>query len=173
MWYINLFWCLLGIWGGALVSTFFYILSIKRKSILCEITTTTLISNSVSTLERLSIKYNGKSIPNLYVSTIKIKNQGNTILELDDFAPKAPLLISTSGEFLISYDAGTSSYIENNYHNLYPLFNLGEENKCNSAYIRFDYLSKKETISFTVFHTENILISGKLKEGKVIIIDNT
>lgn len=169
----NLFWCIMGISGGAFVSLIFYLLGLKRKILVYNLTTTTLISKDTSQLENLKIKYNKSKITTLYSSTIEIQNTGNTIIEKTDFSLSNPLAITTNGEFILDKDDKIKQYKESS-NNISIIFD--ENNSLNSlkrALISFDYIPKKETISLFVFHTEPIHISGKLKDGKITPQSNT
>lgn len=166
-WNSSALWGIIGLIGGIIVSSFFYFISIKRKSLIYDITTTTLVSKNVTQIENLRIIYNNKPISNLYTSTIKIKNNGNSIIERSDFAPSAPLSLKTDGQFLINSDTGTKLLTENNCNSVYPLIETDENGICKKTIINFDYISKKETISCTVFHTGTLSICGKLKDGKL------
>ncbi len=168
MWNTNLFWCIVGLLGGVLTSMIFYFIGLKRKALTYEIITTTLISNSASQLEHLSIKYNDKTIENLFVSNIQIRNIGNCIIEKDDFAPLAPLAVTTTGEFMTDTKNGMKLNTYDEYNNVYPLFISSENGKCTHVSIAFDYISKKEAISCTIFHTGSLNFNGKLKEGKIL-----
>lgn len=166
---------IIGLIGGIVISAFFYFLGIKRKSLVYDITTTTLVSENATQIEKLNITYNDKLIKNLYTSTIEIKNNSNSIIELNDFAPSVPLSLITNGEFLVSSDIGVKLFSKNIDNNVYPLFEVDENNMCQKVIIHFDYISKKETISCTVFHTNSLSVSvnGKLKDGKLKNIENS
>lgn len=167
-WESSALWGIIGLISGLIVSSFFYFLGIKRKSLIYDITTTTLVSENATQIEKLNITYDNKLIKNLYTSTVKIKNKSNTIIEPNDFAPSVPLSLITTGEFLASSDTGVKLFSENTDNNVYPLFELDENGMCQKVLIHFDYISKKETISCTVFHTNSLNIIGKLKDGKIV-----
>lgn len=173
MWDTNLFWCVMGLLGGLVTSIIFYYIGLKRKSLTYEITTTTLISNNASQLENLIISYNNKPIDNLYISNIKIINNGNCIIEKNDFVPLAPLSVTTTGKFIADSKNGMTLFTKNEYNNVYPLFRYDEADVCTGVIIAFDYISKKESITCTVFHTGSIEFGGKLKEGKISADNNT
>lgn len=203
MWIENLFWCIVGIIGGAIVSAIFYYISKNRKVITYEIVTTTLIASECRKLKKLKISYKNIDISSLYVSTIKIKNTGNHIIENSDFAPTAPLSIKTNGVFLVipendstsspllsiitddsfsitsktentDIDMDTTTILSSNsYNKVYPIPQFNENNICTTAKINFDYISKKEVITSTVFHTGSISVTGKLKDGKIIKDEKT
>lgn len=196
----NLFWCIVGIIGGAIVSTIFYLASKKRKVISYKISTTTLISSKCSKLKKLKISYKNIEIDNLYVSTIKIKNIGNCIIENNDFAPSAPLSLKTDEIFLTTLTTQENSFTSSpllsiitdnsfsitskaestdidldttqvfssdSYNQVFPIPQFNEQNICTTAKINFDYISKKEIITCTIFHTGSLSLIGKLKDGKI------
>ena len=169
----NLFWCIMGISGGAFVSLIFYLLGLKRKTLVYNLTTTTLISKDASQLENLKIKYNKSKITTLYSSTIEIQNTGNTIIEKTDFSLSNPLAITTNGEFILNKDGKIKQGKESSSNIFFVLDDNNSQNSSKRAFISFDYIPKKETISLFVFHTEPIHFTGKLKDGKMTSRSNT
>lgn len=171
----NLFWCIVGIVGGAIfsliISLIFYLIGLKKKKISYEIETSCLILNEVSLIDNLEIKYNTNTIKNLYSSSITIINSGNSIIDKNDFSLSNPLSFITNGEFLINKTNKTNLINSNKNENLNVT--LIEENaRIRKLNIEFDYISKNEFITFTVFHTDNIFFNGKLKDGKIINLNN-
>ena len=162
----NLFWCIMGIAGSAIISLIFYLLGLKRKTLVYNLTTTTLISNNTSQLENLKIKYNKNKISTLYSSIIEIQNIGNTIIEKTDFLPSNPLAITTNGEFILDKN-GKIKQDKESSNNISFILDDDCQSSLKRAFISFDYIPKKETINLFVFHTEPIQISGKLKDGKM------
>lgn len=63
----NLFWCILGIIGGAIVSFIislsFYRFGLKKKRLSYEINTSCLISNNINQISGLKVKYKTKKYP--------------------------------------------------------------------------------------------------------------
>lgn len=100
----NLFWCIAGILGGAIVSFFisyvFYFKGLTRKRLTYDIKTFSIVSNKINQIKGLEVKYNSTEIENLYSSTITIKNIGNSIVKEQDLVPSCPISLSTSGQFL-------------------------------------------------------------------------
>lgn len=162
----NLFWCIMGIAGSAIISLIFYLLGLKRKTLVYNLTTTTLISTNTSQLENLKIKYNKNKISTLYSSIIEIQNTGNTIIERTDFSSSNPLAITTNGEFILDKN-GKIKQDKESSNNISFILDDDCRTSLKRAFISFDYIPKKETISLFVFHTEPIQISGKLKDGKM------
>ena len=167
----NLFWCIIGIIGGAIVSfiisLLFYFIGLKRKRLIYDVKTFNLISDKINQINGLEVTYDSKEINNLYSSTITIKNIGNSIIEKQDFAPSCPLSISTDGKFLVDQSNSMSLFPLNKTNSVCPLFDIDDNNVCNHIIISFDYISKKEELTCSVFHTGNISFNGVLKEGKI------
>lgn len=167
-WNSSALWGIIGLIGGFIISYFFYSKGIKRKCLIYDITTTAIVSENVTHIKELSIKYQNNPIHNLYISTISIRNAGNTVMEPDDFAPAAQLSLATNGEFLTASDNEIKLIPENSYNKISLLMDNTEENICKKAQIEFDYISKKDIILCTMFHTTPSLhITGKLKEGDI------
>lgn len=172
----NLFWCIIGIIGGAifslLISLLFYFVGLKRKRLTYDIKTFCIISDKINQINGLEVKYNSNTIDNLYSSTITIKNIGNSIIERQDFAPTCPLSVLTNGEFLVDQSNGVNLFPLNKANNVYPLFEVVEDNgKCDRFVIAFDYISKKDKLTCSIFHTGNISLDGILKDGKILCND--
>ncbi|EOS35316.1 hypothetical protein C804_00918 [Lachnospiraceae bacterium A4] len=165
-WESSTLWGIIGLIGGFLISSFYYFLGKTRKSLIFYIETSTLISNNVIKLEGLDIKFDNKPITYLYCSTIRFKNSGNTIIKPTDFETSNPLSIIINRES-IDYDIQVQILKENNINNTYYLINAIEDNICYKAIIDFEYIPKKETLSFIIFHTESISIVGKMQDGKL------
>ena len=164
IWNSNIFWGLLGLMSGYI----WHYLGKKRKILTYEILTNTLISNVYSDLNEISVEYNGNKIKTLYSSVIRIRNEGNDIIEKQDFASANTLSISTSGCFILDKNGEIKQEIEAINADTYCTLNDNVENDRQKADVLFDYISKKEEVVVTLFHTEPISISGKLKDGKII-----
>lgn len=168
IWNSSIFWGIIGLIGGAVISSFFYFIGIKRKNLSCDINTICLISNKINQVKSIEVKYNSKEIENLFSSKVVIRNVGNTIIEEHDVAPLCPIAISTNGQFLVDRDNGMNLFPLNKANNVYPLFEVNEKTgACNRIIIHFDYISKKEEIVCSFFHTGDITIEGVIKEGKI------
>lgn len=167
----NLFWCIIGITGGAIASFFisyvFYFKGLTRKRISYDIKTFSIVSNKINQIKGLEVKYNSIEIENLYSSTITIRNIGNSIIRQQDLVPSCPISLSTSGQFLNA----KMEVIESHPANKKTQYNLSFENKnniCNYVKFDFDYIPKKAVITYSIFHTGNINFNGDLMEGDVV-----
>lgn len=161
---ISLFWCILGIAGGAVVT----VINNKRKRLTRKMFTVNLISEKVSSINGLKIKYNSQSIKNLYSSTIQIKNTGNTTINNIDIPKKKPLSIYTDGIFIID-KLNMQLPNPNNENDIHITFNKTEKGTSSSAIIDFEFISPRQVITITLLHTGNISL-GKwmIKDGKVL-----
>lgn len=168
----NLFWCIASIIGGAIssliISSFFYFLGLKRIRISYKIKTCCIIPDKINEIKELKVKYKDFSINNLYLSTIFIKNIGNTIIEPTDFVYSDQLGFITNGNFLTNEIKFLSSNIT---HQVCPTFKSERNsNVYNTILLNFDCISKKEEISCLLIHTGEISLIGTLKDGKRINI---
>lgn len=163
----NLFWCIIGIVGGAIaslfISSFFYFKGLTKKRLIYDIKTFSIISNKINQIKGLEVKYDSTEIENLSSSTIIIKNIGNSVVKEQDLAPLRPISVSTSGQFLKS----KNEYIESHPINTMPNYNLLFI-KDNYIKFKFDYIPKKAIITFSLFHTGDIHFDGELIEGEII-----
>lgn len=171
----SLFWCIVGIIGGGiisfLISYHFYFKGLSRKRLTYDITTFPIISNKINQIEGLEVKYNSVEIENLYSSTITIKNIGNSVVKEQDLAPLCPISISTSGQFLNPNNWTIESHPVNKITN-YRLSFLKDKNAYNNIKFDFDYIPKKAIITFSLFHTGDIIFNGNLMEGEIVTPNN-
>lgn len=180
----NLFWCIIGIVGGAvfslIISLIFFLVGLKRKKLNYNIQTFCLVSKKINQIKGLEVKYNSKEIENLYSSTISIKNVGNSVIEKQDVSPSCPFSISTNGVFLLNNVNDTNLYSSNKTNHVFASFNIDESNnETRHIILNFEYIAKKEEWTYTVLHTGDITFDGVLKDGKIsniakkeIFIDN-
>lgn len=164
----NLFWCIIGIVGGAifslLISLFFYLLGLKRKHISYYIETFCIISNKVNQIADLEIKYHNNKLPYLYLSKIVINNSGNSIIEYQDFPTSYIPVLYTDGKFIINNTFISELTANNQKDDFKIIYNDIDTNKIT---LSFDYLAKNEKIILSFFHTGNISFNAKLKDGKI------
>lgn len=168
----NLFWCVMGIAGGAIISYIFYLKSQNRKRLTYEIKTFCIISNKINQIQGLEVKYNSREIENLYCSTITIRNIGNSIIKKQDLVPQCPISILTDGQLL---NAG-SYYIESLPQNRITHYNLSSRENdgiCNCIEFDFDYIPQKAIITYSLFHTGDIKFTGDLIDGKITPVGNS
>lgn len=167
----NLFWCILGIIGGAffslIISLFFYLKSINKKQLTYEIQTICIVwVEKAQQINGLEIKYNSQETENIFYSTLTIKNVGNTVIEKNDLSPSHPLSIYTDGEFFINKCNEVKPSFLN--VNISPIFKT-DGKSCNKMNIEFEYIPKKQKIICHIFHTGYIEVKGLLKDGKIVI----
>ncbi len=168
----SLFWCIAGIIGGAIISFiisyFFYFKGLSRKYLTYEINTISVISKKINLLEGLEIKYDSKVIQELYYSTIIIKNVGNTFIRNEDFVPRHPITVMTTGQFF----KNKNEHIDSNPINKNTNYNLVVLNQpCTRIQLTFDYIPQKAIIKFSIFHIGDIFLVGNLFDGEIIPMD--
>ncbi len=168
----NLFWCIVGIIGGAIfsliISYFFYLKSQNRKRLSCEINTFCIISDKINQIQGLEVKYNSSEINDLYCSTITIKNIGNSIVKKQDLVSSCPISILTSGQFLNAEPYYIKSLPQDKITN-YNLSPQKIDDVCNYIEFNFDYIPQKAVITFSLFHTGDIALNGDLLDGEIIL----
>lgn len=166
----NLFWCIIGITGGAvasfIISYFFYFRGLTRKRLTYDIKTICIMSDSINQINGLEVKYNSNDIDNLYSSTITLKNIGNSVINKQDIVPLCPISISTSGQFLKPKIKYIESYPTNKISK-YNLLFQDNNGTCNSVKFDFDYIPKKAIITYSLFHTGDITFNGDLMDGNI------
>ena len=170
----SLFWCLVGIIGGAIasfiISLIFYFKGVKKKRLAYEIDTTSLISNNINQIKELKVKYKSNKITNLHYSKVTIKNIGNVSIEKNDFATACPISISTNGRFLLNKSNEIDFYNTHTANNIQPNYIINKDNICNQIIINVDYMPKNYEFACSFFHSGNISLDGVLKDGKILNI---
>ena len=162
-WNSSILWGIIGLLGGFIVSLLFFILSKRKRKLSYSITTTPIIVKKISKISDLIITYKGKNIDNLSSSYIQIKNIGNDTLEEKDFPELSKLSFITDGEFLINTVDEIEIKSSNEAIKILPSLV-----SFNEIQLNFDYLDPKDIISCNIFHTRNIIVSGNIKNGKII-----
>ena len=174
----NMFWCIIGTISGAItsiiISLVFYLIGIKRKILAYSIITYPIFSNVINIVHGMKINYESNEIDMLFLSKIKIKNIGNSIIESKDFASSNPLSISTTGEFILQQSNEKKLFTLHTPHYIYPLINSnpdGKRDKFNHITLPFDYIPKKEEITCSLLYTGEISFNGVLKDGKIVNLE--
>lgn len=72
----NLFWCVMGILGSAIVGFIFHKIAINNKKIIYTLSSKKLITNNLSEINGLNITYQNSPIKDLTTTTINIKSIG-------------------------------------------------------------------------------------------------
>lgn len=181
----NLFWCVVGIIGGAvtsfLISLFFYLKGFKSKKILysekhsimydgevCRIvfpTTDGRIVRRFYLAFYASLRYDMpfEKLCRYDIEIFQFKITGKEIIHMEDFAHAVPFQIRTSDNYAPEISSLTVRMESSNrYNTLMPTF----EN--NTMRINFDYLSKGETIKIFILHRSGRAhVEGVLKTGKI------
>lgn len=166
----NLFWCVVGIIGGAIlsaiISLIFFILSKRRRKISYIKHTYKVIMDKLPKINELEIKYKGNDVTDLSYSQVEFTNSGNETLELDDFPKSKHLSISTKGQFFINTPNELEIASSNNDITIDVIIISHQKIEIN-----FDYLNPHDKIIFNILHTDNINVNGNIKGGR--LIDNT
>ena len=145
----------------------FYRRGLRTKEPCYSIKTETLIAGYSAKFKDLTIHYKDKEIENLSVSKIAFWNNGSETINLDDIAPKAPLLIVVDKEAEI-LDAKVLEQT-----NLSSDFSLHLLDNGKYAQILFDFIDKRQGAVFQVIHTgtypdTNLTIWGHIKGAEGI-----
>ena len=152
-------WSIIGIVVGLLGSLIFYILGQKKRKLIYTISSQSLITDNLSSIEGLQITYDTKPIKNLTSTTIVLKSIGNEIIQTQDFGKETPLCIRTTESFLLQEDMNSIVTANSNLGNLFQL----QEEDAQTIRLNFDYLKKGDSITLTLLHTGVIGVTGKLK----------
>ncbi len=163
-WNSSILWGIVGLMGGFIFSFVFFLLGKRKRKISYSIKTTPIIEDKASKIPGLSITYNDEEINNLYSSYIEIINIGNESLEPNDFLDLHKLSLKTDGQFLVNHhEIEIQINSPNQYVEITPIFQSS-----NIITIDFNCLDPKNRFYITIFHTGHIILSGKIKNGKII-----
>lgn len=147
---------------GLLISTISLFIGRKKRKLVFDSNSTVLISDDLSKLADLNIKYNDTEIDSLVSTTVRIANEGNCIIEPGDIAPSSPVTIETTGSFLFQ-DASKYKVCCSNSKSSVSLEKISNK----KIKLNFDYISPKDEIFVTVLHTGDVFMNGHLKQGKI------
>lgn len=162
LWNSTPFWGIVGLIGGIIVASFFFLVGRKQKILEYQIISTPLITKSVSKISGLNVTIDDIPVKTLTSTTIHFFNMGSEKIELTDFASLEPLGIHVSGSILHSQLSANASGHHN--RNLNLRLKSQEDQTIN---IEFDFFRPKGTFSVTILHEGQLLVHGELKEGKV------
>ena len=127
-------------------------------------TSNLLVSDSLSEMEGLDIRFQGDKVEQLTVTTCEICNTGNVTIEDSDVYEGHKLRVFTGSDNaeVLFVSVVSQSYDTNNCQLSYD---------GNSVNVHFDVLEKKEKVVFNIYHTgaadTAFSIEGKVKEGKI------
>ena len=120
----------------------------------------TLIKDSLSELEGLSINFMGSEVANLTTTKISIWNKGKDTIDRRDVAPLDPVRVEVEGDYKILQ---SKIIYESNDINNFKICRADDL----KVEIDFDYFYKNEGIVVQIYHTspsdENIKIAGTIK----------
>lgn len=166
-WNSNLFWCIMGIIGGAissfLISLYFYLKSFKNKKILYSsmYSFSTYLPRTlyVMTCLQFDIDINKYSS----IARFKIKINGKSSIEANNFTTSSPFRIHFNYEGKIVTNNIQIKIIPSNPENIIS-YTVND----NDILINFECLGKGETILIYILFSDGVpVLKGYLKDGKI------
>jgi len=143
-----------------ILSIYFYQKTKVNKKVYITYDNIPLLSSTMKAIEKLDIYYDSHKLEDLYTLRIKIVNIGS-VIKKSDIAQKAPI------EFLLSDNCNILFYdslpdTPNNY-------TISQTQ--NKITVLFDYMEKKDSITFNLLHTgsDKVKVKGKIIGGKKIV----
>ncbi|MDN0032389.1 hypothetical protein QVN85_05690, partial [Oscillibacter valericigenes] len=137
----------------------------KRKIICYYISSNVLLDNAISCIEGIKVLFHNKEVHTVVVSTIKIWNGGNEIIEASDFYPKKDLKVSVPNSEKIL----AANIVEQKESTCKAEIRIVSENE---ALFTFYCLEPKQGAIINIYHTnineKGTNIDGKIKGGKII-----
>ena len=168
----NLFWTLIGVLGGGLVSLLIAYISrrISKKILKYRIVTERYYSIDDSFF---SLNHNGSPVKEMNISHVKLFYRGSGLLRPTDFITSQPLSLADldiHGKIYAVKGVRSVNLIES-----YPHYKIGQEVisigiesiDINRAELKFEYIDSKRPIEFLVFHNARLYIEGKMIDGSI------
>jgi len=167
----NLFWTIIGVVGGGILSLIITLLVQRfsnRKFITFEITTWKYLSNDNSVAFFSS---EGAFVDSMSISAVKISTRSSGLIRTKDFVPDQPLMLSdidAPGKIYAIKQGGFFD-IHRKYFDKAKPFTRSQlaivHISKDKAILDFDYIEKKRPLEFLVFHDAKLRIEGKLIDG--------
>lgn len=145
---------------GIVLTVFFYFKSKSRKLLEYQINSTELITKDVANIPNLKVFVGGEPTSDLTSTTVEFTNMGNAPISYSDIASKAPIQITSSGQFFNASDIKSAHFKSDNEY-----LNQSVEAEDSKIKISFEYLKPKQFFSITVLHSGQISVSGDLITG--------
>lgn len=170
----NLFWCIVGIIGGAissfLISLFFYLKGFKNKKILfSEVFSFIPIVKEILFLMAyalwgVNVKTNHKY---KNVTYFKIKAVGKEVIEMKNFTDSSPFRIHFNSEYETTINNAKIGIASSNSEN-----KIGYTIKDNDILLNFDCLEKGDTIQICILSPDDVYprLKGHLKGGQITCV---
>lgn len=138
----------------------------RKRRILCYyINSNVLLDNAISCIEGIKVLFHNEEVQTVVVSTIKIWNGGNEILEASDFYPEKELKVSVPNSERIL----AANIVEQKEETCKTEVQLVSRNK---AIFTFYCFEPGQGATINVYHTnineKETIIDGKIKGGKLL-----
>jgi len=138
----------------------------KRKAIFYSITTNVLLDNKVSMIDGIRVTFHDEEVRNIAISTVKIWNGGNELLEASDFYSGKELKL----EIPINERILAAKVLDETEDTCKVNATIAEQN--NAVQISFYCLEPKQGATINIYHTnieeDSIYLIGRIKGGKLI-----
>lgn len=154
-WESSLFWGVVGIVVGFLISTIYYLIGKERISMKHHITSKSIITKETLEAAGVNLVFDNQPINQLIETTVKFTNSGNRTIEPLHYAIKEPLGIYVLGH-LFRYSVWAEN--RNSIPDIEPIDN-------DKYKIEFDFLKPKQAFSIKLFHDGAVDVFGELRFG--------
>ncbi len=125
-----------------------------------------LVIDGITDMEGFDVRFYGKKIRRVSVTTCEICNLGNVTIEDDDVYEGHELRVFTQSD-------NTEVLFVNMVSQSYDTNNCKIYHEDNSVYVHFDILEKNDKVVFNIYHTGNadavFNIEGKIKDGEISV----
>ena len=169
----NLFWTIIGVLGGGVVSLVITLVVQRlssKKFISYEITT---ISVNINDKKDNYLYINEKPVNASYISVVKISTRNNGMITAADFFPDRQLTLIDSDAPGKIHAIRNGSFLNTNMsyrdwrekRNGVPI--RMEQLSDDKALLEYDYIEKKRPLELIVFHEARLRVEGKLRDGVI------
>lgn len=136
------------------------ILQRKKKILGYAIKTEPILDANTAKIEGLSIKYKDNDIECLYLTIIKLFNNGNVLIDKKDFYKDKELTITVENGKIID------SHISKQSSDTIEAKLLTNDNSIKVDFVTFE---KKDYVTIRLYHTgSDVIVKGRYREGKIV-----
>ena len=140
------------------------IVQARKVSISFSYTTNLLVTDSLSEVDDLEVSFKGEKINQLSVTSCRLVNDGNVIIEDDDIYPQHKITIQPKSE---DTNILFAKVVDESYDTIGSKVSYDEK----KATFLFDTMEKGDEVEINIYHTgkadDVFLIDGKIKDGRI------
>lgn len=148
--------------ASLILAIIFFAAGRQRRALSYRISSTPLVTDEMTSIPNLEVFYRRQPVENLTSTTIIFTNIGNQLLDMQSFAEKQPLCLTTSGHFFQGQSAVNAS--ADNPNSTPSLSTIDAR----TQKVAFDFLDPKKSFQLTLLHDGKLSVSGNIKGGVLV-----